>query len=391
MNRTLAILLLLTIAGAAFAQVSRPITQINDVTALDPYAELMEFWQGDTVQYDIYARDGRTAMQYTGDVFAVWMVAARTNYGTVYMISTGTVASATNGHLRINAARAQTLLPATNYWSQVRVFRIADAVTQELSVAAWNILTVRESIDVSASEYADPIPAPWTITVNITNNYGDVVGGNITNIVGGTNVTIRSGGGPQVTVDFDRTGIATGTPVYYVAYGTTTGTAYRGDWGLATSNTAFSAYLLSQDANTRSIAAGADATQALIRANAAGVLGTNNAEAIAGLGWNRIEPTILTAVDGTLTIPYTNSRTFAATLSGAATVTVDTASFTTNDIFSVRLDIDGSSLALTLPTSVVANAGYYSSTNVTINANGRTVLFLDKPWKGSFPCRIADF
>lgn len=358
-KQLIAFLLLLIVAQAHAAY--RPVRQTNDVSsAMDPYRNAITMSQGDSLDYWVWAKDGRQPLQLTGSSWAVLAVASWTNSDETWLTSTGTVQVATNGLVRITVGASETWLPASNYMAEVRAYSLHGADTQAVTIAR-SMLTILPSLQAGHMR-TSPLSPPWQFDVTI-NNYGSS------------------------------------------SYGTTSDDAYRGDWGLAASNTAFSAYLLSQDANTRSIAAGGDATNALIRAGGAGVaatnaqlaadsaglLGTNNAAAIAAIGWNRVEPTILTAVDGTLTIPYTNSRTFAATLSGAATVTVDTASFTTNDIFAVRLDIDGSSLALTFPTSVVHNTGYYSSTNVTINANGRTTLFLDKQWKGSFPCRIADF
>ena len=128
MKRLMLLLWLLAVAG--YAGVYRPVTQVNDITDLDPYKSSFTVWQGDTVQFDVYARNVRTAMNFSGaGVFPVWYIGAMTNYATVYLVATGSVITATNGHVRVTVVPSNTVLAATNYWSQMRVYCVTNNLT----------------------------------------------------------------------------------------------------------------------------------------------------------------------------------------------------------------------------------------------------------------------
>ena len=331
--------LLLSIALSAQAQ-HRPVTFYTDISRLDYARDALQIFQGDSLTLHIYARHGASAVNLGGGTFALWTI-SDASASQLWMIATGTVANATAGYVRVTCYPSQTLLPPKQYLSQVRVYGVQAGVTQAIATVLYATTLVMPSADVTASMATNTISPPWTITVN---DYS-----------GGANLENLSNG--------------------LVSVG-------------ATATQALEVATIASNETVKIATVGATATQALEVATIA----SNETASLKALRDTASAPLVLTALNGTLTIPRTNTRHFAATLSGACTITVAVASFPTSVAFSARLDIIGSNLySVTFPTSVFLASGYYSSTNAFVATNGVTTLLFDKSFGESFPCRVATF
>lgn len=217
---------------SAHAQPLHPVRQVTDVTKLDPYKNQFTWYQGHSVGYEVLARNGFTPMQLTGDVFAVWFVANPTNPAQVYIAATGTVVSATNGHVYtfVNASNAN--LAAGSYLSWVSAFRGAS----QAGMLAYNFVTVAAHPLGATYEVVEPGVPPWTFNIEYgeggaVTNIGFGLTGNgvssplaldpdavVTGAVGQGRITSGKTGG-VVTIGFNMTGINTGE-LYQIAAGT---------------------------------------------------------------------------------------------------------------------------------------------------------------------------
>ena len=123
MKKLLCILFVLTAWGHAVSSLAqvRMITRTNDVRQLPVSQDAIYWFQGETVQYDIYARNGRSAVVISNAAVPMWYVtdSTLTNY---FVMNTGTVVSATNGHIRFTLAPTYSALTSKLYQSAAIVY-----------------------------------------------------------------------------------------------------------------------------------------------------------------------------------------------------------------------------------------------------------------------------
>jgi hypothetical protein len=108
MKHLLTILLALY-AGGAFAQLeTRAIRRTNDVLQTQTRDQI-DWYQGETVNYDLWTRSGTAAVFIPTNTTVFWFVtdSTLTNY---YVFNTGTVVNATNGHIRFQLGSVNSAL-----------------------------------------------------------------------------------------------------------------------------------------------------------------------------------------------------------------------------------------------------------------------------------------
>ena len=228
--------LLVCLAVTGHAQSITPITQINNVedVANDFYNKPISWFQGDSIRFDVYARHQLAPLDFTGMTFPVLFVASDTNSSLVYLAVTGTVQSATNGHVRVFVPHTSALLPTNTYKAWMTVYRITDSLTQEVATVAYSHTTVIASPFGTQFDTVEPITPPWEFTIeagafsaedwatfpatanvnaggNNVTNIGSI--GNGTNTINFTNRTI-GGGAWTFSQSPAIPGYATGTPLY---------------------------------------------------------------------------------------------------------------------------------------------------------------------------------
>jgi hypothetical protein len=184
--------------ACSHGQEIRPITQYNDLRTLeDDYYENRIFWfQGDSIRYDVYAREGNSAVDFTGQAFPVFFVSDATNRQLVYIAATGTVQNATNGHVRVTVPYEDAALETNTYASWMVVFRGEVGQTAEVATVAFSHTTV--------------LPSPLGVTFT---NQG-ITNGFTINLAGIVNET-----DPIFTASVARSINATMTGQWSTAYG----------------------------------------------------------------------------------------------------------------------------------------------------------------------------
>lgn len=146
MKKLLSILAFLPLL--AFGIDIRPITQVNDINRVgsEYYTKQVTWFQGESLRFDVLARDVRTPLDLSGQVFPVLFVGVETNQQQVYIARTGTVVSATNGHVRVEVPYQLALLPTnTKYSAWMIAFRVTAGTTQEIATVAYSAVNVYPS------------------------------------------------------------------------------------------------------------------------------------------------------------------------------------------------------------------------------------------------------
>lgn len=202
--------------AAARAQLYRPIVETNEISAMNPWDRPIWWKQGESLQYDVYARAGGRAFNLTGTaVYPVWVVCDYTNRAVWRMATTGTVINATNGHVRCTVQPSAANLAATQYWSEVRVYDVDASTNVWIATIADKLAAVYESAQAGDFPPLDPIEFPVTYNVTV-HSYG---GGTIeTDPVWSATATgywtrTQADGRYALTGHFHSV-YATGTPVY---------------------------------------------------------------------------------------------------------------------------------------------------------------------------------
>ncbi|MDH3563456.1 MAG: hypothetical protein OEN49_08705, partial [Gammaproteobacteria bacterium] len=127
--------LVLFFAVAAFAQLNvRNFTAKNDMEINAQQDEDIEWYQAEQVQYDIFVRRGRARVNIPTNAVPIWRVWASATPTTLVVLSTGTVVSATDGHVRF------TLTPEASNASTGTYVSLAD-----VSIGSTNIGTIASS------------------------------------------------------------------------------------------------------------------------------------------------------------------------------------------------------------------------------------------------------
>ena len=221
MKNTLAVLFVCLISVVATAQQIRPITQINDINMVgqEYNSKPVTWFAGDSIKFDVYARDVRVPINLSGIVFPVLFVAAETNHAQVYIAATGTVVSATNGHVSVAVTAANALLnPSVKYAAWMTVFRVVNGGTNEVATVAYSAATVKQSPAGTTYTYLPPSTSAFTF---VFGDFGDPATWSeyaATDPVNFGGQTISNIGGIAGAVTFASQpvipGYATGTPVY---------------------------------------------------------------------------------------------------------------------------------------------------------------------------------
>lgn len=183
---------------------------------------------------------GRTqggAVALPTNAIPVWWISARTNYATVWAMSTGTLVNATNGHVQLALGWSAAILPAGRYISSVRIYQPGATSNEFIGTLAQHWLDVTANPDASA--YA--MQAPVNISsIVLSNQLGRGFTWNSattnweTEAAAAAGATNASGSGRlnltyvpathSITGAVDVSGLATGTPLYAETYqGTITG------------------------------------------------------------------------------------------------------------------------------------------------------------------------
>jgi len=208
-------------AGVCHAQQIRPITQVNDINMVgSEYNSKPVMWfAGDSIRFDVYARDVRKPINLSGIVFPVLFVAAETNQAQVYIAATGTVISATNGHVSVSVIADDALLdPDIRYAAWMTVFRVSGGLTNEVATVAYSAATVKPSPAGTDYTFLPPMTSAFNF---VFGDFGDPATWSeypATDPVDFGGQTISNIGGIDGIVTFADMpvlpGYATGTPLY---------------------------------------------------------------------------------------------------------------------------------------------------------------------------------
>jgi hypothetical protein len=122
MKRLLPILVLLS-ATAVHAQLSpRPIVRTNDILETQR-RDAISWYGGESVRYEVFARAGGVALTIPTNSVAMWYVTDVANTAALYYVfATGTVVSATNGHVRYELPSVLSAITAQTYESQAVIY-----------------------------------------------------------------------------------------------------------------------------------------------------------------------------------------------------------------------------------------------------------------------------
>lgn len=167
MKKLLCILFALTAWGHAVSSLAqvRVISRTNDVRLLPTSQDTIYWFTGETVQYDIYARNGRSAVVISNSAVPMWYVtdSTLTNY---FVMNTGSVVSATNGQVRFTLTPTFSALTSKLYQSAAIIYFQSPTNPTLQLVVDRTAADVRKSFSY-AGTYRGPITSTnWTLDGN---------------------------------------------------------------------------------------------------------------------------------------------------------------------------------------------------------------------------------
>jgi hypothetical protein len=209
---------LLGVPSLGNAQVYFPIIETNDITRHDQYSMPIRWPQANSLQYDNYARAGRSAFALGASSFPVWLVSATNDRSIVYLCVTGSVVTATNGHSRVIITPAQANLPAGQYWSELRLYHVDGSSNVYDVTLSDKLAEVFPSAAGAEYEVVNPTNVPFQFAVTINNEGGSSSCVETDPVWSAVSAAITTNAGKGAAAydwgNHATAGYATGTPVY---------------------------------------------------------------------------------------------------------------------------------------------------------------------------------
>ena len=96
----------------------------NDVSSARPAVSPLRWYQGESVKMDLYVRRGANPVDLSASgLYPRWEVFLESDQSTAYVMSTGTIANATNGYITFSLTPATANLPTNTYKSYVKLYQ----------------------------------------------------------------------------------------------------------------------------------------------------------------------------------------------------------------------------------------------------------------------------
>jgi len=202
------------------AAAERPLVATNISVRMNTVQKgSLTFYAAESLRLDAYWQADLPVDLADTNQLVLWEVASATNQSVMFLSVTGIVQSASNRHVRFSAAPAASNLRPGGYEGKIRAIGLDGGTETSMVVLARQTVTVLESTDSGSYPIVAPLGPYW---IPAPTNWPDGY------------VLAKSNGNWYATAPAPG---GTGG-VSEVVYGTTTGTAYRGDWGQAASNLA---------------------------------------------------------------------------------------------------------------------------------------------------------